>query len=79
MDTWSRVKLAHGTKLIRTLGWPGRLAGYLIDGLVGYGYRNWLAGVWLAAFWLLGTFAFTLEPPSRPRHPAAIPVSTPLT
>jgi hypothetical protein len=71
-----RVLLEKHRRRRDTLGWPGRLAGYLIDGLVGYGYRNWLAGVWLAAFWLLGTFAFTLEPPS-PRNPATASAGNP--
>jgi hypothetical protein len=69
-----RVLLEKHRRRRDTLRWPGRLAGHLLDGLVGYGYRNWLAGVWLAAFWLLGTLAFTLDPPS-PRNPAAASAS----
>jgi hypothetical protein len=64
-----RVLLEKHRRRRDTLRWPGRLAGYLLDGLIGYGYRNWLAGIWLAAFWLLGTLAFTLHPPV-PRSPA---------
>jgi hypothetical protein len=36
----------------------GRLWSLLLDGLVGYGYRTWLAGVWLAGFWLVGWAVF---------------------
>ena len=42
----------------RTLGLPARLWSLLLDGLVGYGYRTWLAGLWLLAFWLVGWLAF---------------------
>jgi hypothetical protein len=42
----------------RTLGPAGRLWSLLLDRLVGYGYRTWLAGVWLAVFWLAGWAAF---------------------
>ena len=71
-----RVLLEQDRRRRDTLRWPGRLAGYLLDGLVGYGYRNWLAGIWLAAFWLLGTLAFTLDPPF-PRDPATASASNP--
>jgi hypothetical protein len=30
----------------------------LLDGLVGYGYRTWLAGLWLLGFWLVGWAVF---------------------
>jgi hypothetical protein len=69
-----RVLLEQHRRRRDTLRWPGRLAGYLLDGLVGYGYRNWLAGIWLAVFWLLGTLAFTLDPPS-PRDPVTASAS----
>ncbi len=32
--------------------------GYLLDGLVGYGYRTWLALVWVAGLLVLGTVLF---------------------
>jgi hypothetical protein len=35
-----------------------RVGGYVLDGLVGYGYRTWLAAFWLAGFLLLGTWLF---------------------
>jgi hypothetical protein len=71
-----RVLLEKHRRRRVTLPWPGRLAGYLLDGLVGYGYRTWLAGAWLAAFWLLGTIVFTLAPPT-PRSPAPGAASNP--
>ena len=71
-----RVLLEKHRRRRATLRWPGRLAGYLLDGVIGYGYRNWLAGVWLIAFWLLGTLAFTFDPPA-PRSPAEGSASNP--
>jgi hypothetical protein len=71
-----RVLLEKQRRRRDTLPWSGRLAGYLLDGLVGYGYRNWLANVWLSTFWLLGALVFTLEPPA-PRSPAAASGSNP--
>lgn len=59
-----------------TLRLPGRLFGYLVDALVGYGYRTWLAGFWLLGFWALGTVSFTLDP-STPRNPAEAPTPNP--
>ncbi|MFC0115684.1 hypothetical protein [Kibdelosporangium aridum] len=43
------------------LTWPGRAWGVLQDKTVGFGYRPWLAVVWIAVFWLAGTvwFSFT--------------------
>jgi hypothetical protein len=40
----------------RNLLW--RLGGYVLDCLVGYGYRTWLAAFWLAGFLILGTWLF---------------------
>jgi hypothetical protein len=42
----------------RTLGPAERLWALLLDGLVGYGYRTWLAGLWLVGFWLAGWAVF---------------------
>jgi hypothetical protein len=52
------VAIAKQRRRRRTLGLAGRLWSLLLDGLVGYGYRTWLAGVWLAGFWLVGWAAF---------------------
>jgi hypothetical protein len=70
-----RVLLDKHRRRRDTLPWPGRLTGYLLDGLVGYGYRTWLAGIWLTAFWLLGALVFTLQPPvaRSPGPPSANP------
>jgi len=38
----------------KTLTLPGRLFGTLLDVTVGYGYRTWLALVWLAGLWAIG-------------------------
>ena len=34
------------------------VSGLLLDGLVGYGYRTWLAAIWLLGFWLVGWAVF---------------------
>ncbi|MQA86478.1 MAG: hypothetical protein GEV03_18055 [Streptosporangiales bacterium] len=52
-----------------TLGRIGRLGGYLLDWTVGYGYRAWLAAVWLALLTAVGTTVFGLEPPRSLRGP----------
>jgi hypothetical protein len=52
------VAIAKQRARRRTLGLAGRLWSLLLDGLVGYGYRTWLAGVWLAGFWLVGWAVF---------------------
>jgi hypothetical protein len=44
------VAIAKQRARRRTLALPGRLWSLLLDGLVGYGYRTWLAGVWLLVF-----------------------------
>ncbi|HET9142134.1 hypothetical protein [Actinophytocola sp.] len=50
----------------------GRIWGRLQDWTVGYGYRPWLAIVWLAVFWLFGTLWFAghqmarLDPGQQP-------------
>jgi hypothetical protein len=40
----------------RHLVW--RVGGYVLDGLVGYGYRTWLAFVWVAVLLIVGTILF---------------------
>lgn len=59
-----RVLLANHRGRRRGLPLSGRLTGYLLDLLVGYGYRPWLAGWWFAACWLAGAVALRLDPPS---------------
>jgi hypothetical protein len=52
------VAIAKQRARRRTHGWPEKLWSVLLDGLVGYGYRTWLAGVWLLGFWLVGWVVF---------------------
>ncbi|WP_419993560.1 oxidoreductase [Streptomyces boninensis] len=52
------VLLAKQRDRRRTLRPLARLWGYLLDGTVGYGYRPWLAGLWLAVVAALGTAVF---------------------
>ncbi|MGH3647191.1 MAG: hypothetical protein ACRDTM_08445 [Micromonosporaceae bacterium] len=67
-----RVLLEKHRRQRATLAWPRRLAGYVLDVLIGYGYRNWLAAIWLLAFWLLGTITFHYRPPA-PYDPGKAP------
>lgn len=54
-----RVAIAKQRERRTTLSWPNRVWSVLLDGLVGYGYRTWLAGVWLLLAWMIGTLAFS--------------------
>lgn len=49
----------------RTLAPPARLGGHLLDLTVGYGYRTWLAGLWLVLFVAVGSVVFTAWPAER--------------
>ncbi|MFG2891363.1 oxidoreductase [Streptomyces sp. NPDC048248] len=49
----------------RTLNRPGRVWGYLLDAAVGYGYRPWLAALWMTALCLLGSLVFGVRSPIR--------------
>ncbi|MYS20904.1 MULTISPECIES: hypothetical protein [unclassified Streptomyces] len=57
-----RVALEGQRRRRRTLNPPGRLLGYLLDITVGYGYRTWIAGIWLTLFATAGSVVFTLWP-----------------
>ncbi|NWF31157.1 oxidoreductase [Streptomyces sp. PKU-EA00015] len=59
-----RVLLAKQRHRRRTLHPAGRIWGHLLDATVGYGYRPWLAGVWLIALALLGTLVFGAHSPT---------------
>ncbi|MEE6257331.1 hypothetical protein [Plantactinospora sonchi] len=72
-----RVLLERQRRRRATLRLPGRILGHLLDGLVGYGYRTWLAGIWLVGFWVLGAVSFALDP-SVPRNPAEAPTRNPV-
>ncbi|MGW2631490.1 hypothetical protein ACWC2K_19435 [Streptomyces chattanoogensis] len=71
-DDARRVLLAKQRHRRKTLGLPARLWGHLLDAAVGYGYRPWLAGLWLAALVLLGTTVFNAHSP-RPTQPGQVP------
>jgi hypothetical protein len=62
-DDARRVLLAKERRRRRTLGPFWRAAGYLLDGLVGYGYRPWLALAWLVVLVAAGTAVFSARPP----------------
>jgi hypothetical protein len=59
-----RVLLAKQRHRRSTLHPAGRIWGHLLDATVGYGYRPWLAGVWLIALALLGTLVFGAHSPT---------------
>ncbi|UUU22038.1 oxidoreductase [Streptomyces sp. DSM 40750] len=63
-DDARRVLLARQRHRRRTLSPAARVWGHLLDATVGYGYRPWLAGVWLLALTLLGTAAFGAGAPT---------------
>jgi hypothetical protein len=60
-----RVLLAKQRARRSTLRIPGRVAGYLLDMVVGYGHRPWLAGVWFVLLLAVGTAVFATHPPSQ--------------
>ncbi|MCQ4208910.1 pentapeptide repeat-containing protein [Streptomyces longispororuber] len=58
-----RVLLVRERTRRATLGPAGRAWGRLLDATVGYGYRPWLAGIWLALLTLLGSAVFAAHTP----------------
>jgi hypothetical protein len=76
-----QVAIARQRARRRGLPLPGRLWSLLLDVVIGYGYRTWLAGFWLLGWWAVGTLVFAaayphhLIPaaPNAP-HPAFQPV-----
>ncbi|MFI6087060.1 oxidoreductase [Streptomyces sp. NPDC051218] len=63
-DDARRVLLAKQRHRRRTLALPARAWGHLLDATVGYGYRPWLAGIWLLTLTLLGSLIFGAHTPS---------------
>ncbi|MFJ6656425.1 oxidoreductase [Streptomyces sp. NPDC091377] len=63
-DDARRVLLAKQRHRRRTLPPAARVWGHLLDATVGYGYRPWLAGVWLLALTALGSLAFDTHTPT---------------
>ncbi|MDR8414973.1 hypothetical protein MTP10_40370 [Nonomuraea sp. 3-1Str] len=57
------VLLAKQRDRRRTLPWVERAAGFVHDITAGYGYRSWLAALWLIAFLAAGTAYFLGSPP----------------
>ncbi|WP_043673830.1 hypothetical protein [Streptomyces xylophagus] len=64
-DDARKVLLAKQRHRRSTLHPAGRVWGHLLDGLVGYGYRPWLAGVWIVALAVLGTVVFDAGSPKQ--------------
>jgi hypothetical protein len=75
-DDARRVLLAKQRHRRRTLALPARLWGHLLEATVGYGYRPWRAGVWLAALLLLGTTVFATHTPTA-TEPGQVPPFNP--
>jgi len=76
-DDARRVLLAKERRRRETLNPLRRVGGYLLDGLVGYGYRPWLAGAWLALLVAAGTLVFSARPPhaiDAEHHPHFAPL-----
>jgi hypothetical protein len=61
------VLLHKQRKRRRTLAPPGRMWGLTQDLLVGYGYRPWLAGLWILVLLAAGTVFFAVTPPVAAR------------
>ncbi|MEU9291925.1 oxidoreductase [Streptomyces sp. NPDC048275] len=72
-DDARRVLLAKQRHRRETLPPAARVWGHLLDVTVGYGYRPWLAGVWLLALALLGTLAFGTHSPDRVKQGEGAP------
>jgi hypothetical protein len=63
-DDARRVLLAKQRRRRSTLGITGRIWGHVLDRTVGYGYRPWLAGLWLIGLLAVGTTIFSLHNPA---------------
>ncbi|MFZ3495068.1 oxidoreductase [Streptomyces sp. 5.8] len=72
-DDARRVLLAKQRHRRRTLALPARAWGRLLDVAVGYGYRPWLAGVWLLTLTLLGTLVFGTDTPTPVKPGEGVP------
>jgi hypothetical protein len=68
-DDQARSVLLEKQRLRRsTEKLSGKIWGYLLDWSVGYGYRPWLAALWLVALITLGSVVFGLNPPTPVAH-----------
>jgi hypothetical protein len=59
------VAIAKQRARRRTLPLPAQVWSRLLDGLIGYGYRTWQAGLWLLGFWLAGWLVFARAYPGH--------------
>jgi hypothetical protein len=66
------VLLAKQRRRRSTQKYAGKAWSYLLDWSVGYGYRPWLATLWLVALVATGTIVFHLWPP-QPLNPGRAP------
>ena len=67
-----RVLLAKQRARRTTLRPYAKAWAYLLDATVGYGYRPWLAGIWLVVLLGIGTLVFVINGP-RPLSPGHDP------
>lgn len=72
-DLARRCQLAKQRARRRSLGPLGRAWGVVLDWTVGYGYRPWIAAVWLVLLVALGTAVFGLHHPRTLRQPGERP------
>ncbi|MFK4036338.1 hypothetical protein ACI2LC_11125 [Nonomuraea wenchangensis] len=72
-----RVLLAKQRHHRASRPWYARIWGYLLDGMVGYGYRPGRAALWVLGLWAAGSVFFTYHQPQPIKageHPAYQPV-----
>ncbi|PCG82351.1 oxidoreductase [Streptomyces sp. WZ.A104] len=72
-DDARRVLLEKQRHRRSTLNAPGRVWGYLLDAAVGYGYRPWLAALWMTALCLLGSLVFSARSPVQTKDGEGAP------
>ncbi|CAM5610460.1 oxidoreductase [Streptomyces diastaticus] len=72
-DDARRVLLAKQRHRRTTLNLPGRVWGRLLDTAVGYGYRPWLAALWMGALCLLGSLVFRTRTPVQTKDGEGAP------
>ena len=71
-DQARKVLLVKQRRRRSTQNLGGKLWGYLLDWSVGYGYRPWLAAIWLISLIAIGSITFAWRPPP-PVDPATPP------
>ena len=67
-----RIGVAKELRRRRELTWPGKAWNSLLYVTVGYGYRNWLAAVWLGALLVLGSLVFASAYPAHMHRAAPV-------